>query len=72
MLAPDVLRLGRDRAAAVTERPAVPAADPGVDALFIARAALKRAYAVRAAAELQVEQMRALVALLEADRKTAR
>lgn len=69
MLAPDVLPLGRDRVVAVTERPGVPAADPGIDALFTARAALKRAYGVRAAAELQVEQLRALVARLEAERK---
>lgn len=49
----------------VIERPPVAAADARLDALFAARAALKRAYTLRQAAELQVDQLRALVDRLE-------
>lgn len=54
-------------------RPApVPAADPRQATLFAARAALKRALAVRRDAELQVEQLRELVARLDAEMRPAR
>jgi hypothetical protein len=45
----------------------VAAADPRHETLVVARAALKRALAVRRDAELQVEQLRALVTRLEAN-----
>jgi hypothetical protein len=43
------------------------AADAKAETLFTARAALKRAIIVRRAAELQVDQMRALVDRLQRD-----
>jgi hypothetical protein len=43
------------------------AADSQNDALFIARAALKRALAMRRDTETQVQQLRALVSRLEAE-----
>jgi hypothetical protein len=49
------------------ERPRVLAGDPAYETLFAARAALKRALAMRRDVEVQVEQLRALVARLEAD-----
>lgn len=50
----------------VVSRPRVSAAESDASALYAARAALKRAHAMRAAAELlQVDQMRALVTRLE-------
>lgn len=45
----------------MVEHLGVAAQDHRLGALFAARAALKRAYAVRSAAELQVDQLRALV-----------
>jgi hypothetical protein len=57
--------IGRD--ALVVSRLSAAAADPSADALFAARAALKRALAIRHDAELQVEQLRALVRRLERD-----
>jgi len=56
------------RSELVVVHPSVPAADPRHETLFAARAALKRAYMVRQAAELQVDQLRALVDRLEAER----
>jgi hypothetical protein len=53
--------------ALVTTQPLVAAANPRLESLFAARAALKRAIAIRDGAELQVEQLRALVARLEHD-----
>jgi hypothetical protein len=53
------------RAPLVVTRPAAPTADPTDDALFAARSALKRAYAMRSTADLQIEQLRALIAKLE-------
>jgi DNA-binding GntR family transcriptional regulator len=53
----------------VVTRPSLPAADRRNDSLFVARAALQRAVAVRAAANLQVDQLRALVDHLEAERR---
>src|SRR5437879_4780875 len=45
------------------------AADPQNESLFTVRAALKRALAIRRDADLQVEQLRALVDRLEAERR---
>lgn len=60
----------------VVTRPATPATDPEEDELLRAKAALKRAASMRTSAltllhsaEVQVEQLRALVAKLEADRR---
>jgi len=49
----------------------VAAADDPADALFIARAGLKRAIAMREHATTQAEQVRALAARLEAERRAA-
>ena len=49
-------------------RPRAEAANPQNESLFTVRAALKRALAIRRDAELQVEQLRALVARLEENR----
>jgi len=49
----------------VVSRPQVAAAVRQNDALFTARAALRRALSIRRDAELQVEQLRAIVARLE-------
>ena len=43
--------------------------DRAGDALFAARSALKRAYAMRASADVQVDQLRALIDRLEAERR---
>lgn len=61
-----VPRLGRG--ALRIERARAVAADPGTETLFTARAALRRAYALRDSAQLQVDQLRALVARLERSR----
>jgi len=53
------------RAPLVVSRPHLAAADSQNDALFVARAALRRAISMRASADLQVDQLRALVARLE-------
>jgi hypothetical protein len=55
------------REALVVTRPVAQAADRQNDAIFVARSALKRAIAVRRDADLQVEQLRALVSQLEAE-----
>ena len=57
------------RAALVVSQPRLEAADRTNDALFAARAALKRAIAARASATLQVDELRALVQRLEAERR---
>jgi len=57
------------RAGLVVEGRVAAAADPSSDALSSARAALKRAINIRRDAELQVEQLRALVERLEAIRR---
>jgi hypothetical protein len=49
------------------ERPALAAADRTLDALFAARAALRRAIALRDSATLQADQLKALVDRLEAE-----
>ena len=56
------------RTALIVTRPRAEAADPQNESLFTVRAALKRALAIRRDAELQVEQLRALVNRLEAER----
>jgi hypothetical protein len=61
------VRLGH--AEVVVTRPPAAAADPGQDVVFIARSALQRAYRARAAAEIQVDQLRALVDHLDAERR---
>jgi hypothetical protein len=43
----------------------IEAMNRGNDALFVARAALRRAITLRSSADVQVEQMRALVERLE-------
>ena len=43
-----------------------------MDALFAAKSALKRAIAVQQSSELQVDQLRALVDRLEAERRSGR
>jgi hypothetical protein len=53
----------------VVTRPAAQAADRQNDAVFAARSALKRAIAIRHDADLQVEQLRAIVDRLEAERR---
>jgi hypothetical protein len=53
------------REALVVRRLESPAAGSRYDALFAARAALKRALVLRRDADLQVDQLRALVARLE-------
>lgn len=53
------------------DRPAAAAADPAHETLFAARAALKRALAMRRDVEVQVDQLRALVARLEAAARQA-
>jgi hypothetical protein len=57
------------RAPLIVSRPRAAAADDSDAALFAARSALKRAYAMRATADLQVEQLRVLVDRLEAERR---
>jgi len=57
------------RTALLVSRPALAAAERRNDELFIARAALRRAIATRASADLQVDQLRELVARLEAERQ---
>jgi hypothetical protein len=57
------------RAPLIIERPRVAAADSSEDALFSAKSALKRAYAVQHSAQLQVDVLRALVDRLEAERR---
>jgi len=57
------------RTALVVARPALAAADRANDSLFTARAALRRAIATRASADLQIDQLRALVARLQAERR---
>ena len=59
------MRLGREPL--TVERLRVVAADPARETLFVARGALKRALAIRRDAELQIEQLRALVGRLDAD-----
>lgn len=54
--------------ALIVEHPRAAAADPRAETLFVARGALKRAIITRRDAELQVEQLRTLVARLEAAR----
>jgi hypothetical protein len=49
----------------VIRRPRAVAADPAHETLFVARASLKRALALRRDAEHNVDQLRALVARLE-------
>jgi len=56
------------RAALLVSRPELAAADRRNDSLFTARAALRRAIATRASANLQIEQLREL-ARLEAERR---
>jgi hypothetical protein len=56
------------RTALLASRPELAAADRRNDSVFTARAALKRAIATRASADLQIEQLRELVARLEAER----
>jgi hypothetical protein len=51
----------------VVDRPRVPAADPREESLFAARAALRRAYTLRDTAQVQVDQLRALVDRLAAE-----
>jgi hypothetical protein len=70
LASPLVAIVGRE--ALVVTRPVAQAADPQNDAVFAARSALKRAIAVRRDAELQVEQLRALVFHLEAERRSTR
>jgi hypothetical protein len=55
------------RSAVIVARSRVSAADSAGDSLFVARAALKRAVVLRENASLQVDQLRALVARLEAE-----
>lgn len=55
--------------AIVVTRPIIAAADLRNEALLAAKAVLRRALTARRETELQVEQMRALVARLEAERK---
>ncbi|MDP9276107.1 MAG: hypothetical protein M3O99_11000 [Chloroflexota bacterium] len=57
------------RAPLVVTRPHVADADSSGDALFAARSALKRAYAMRASADVQVQQLRVLVERLTAERR---
>lgn len=56
----------------VVQRPTVVAVDARMDALFAAKSALKRAIAVQQSSELQVDQLRALVDRLEAERRSGR
>lgn len=57
------------RAPIVIVRPRVAAADSSEDALFAAKSALRRAYAMRTTADVQVDQLRALVDRLESERR---
>jgi len=57
------------RAPVVITRPRLEAADRENDSLFLARAALRRAIGACASAELDVDQLRALVDRLEAERR---
>ena len=59
------MRLGR--APLVIERPRALAADPGHEAVFAARAALKRALAIRRDAELQIEKLRMFIGTLDSE-----
>src|SRR2546426_12630084 len=69
-----ITTLGRGRestmpAVAVVARPELAGAERRNDELFIARAALRRAIATRTSADLQIDQLRELVARLEAERR---
>jgi hypothetical protein len=57
------------RTALLVSRPELATADRRNDSVFTARAAHKRAIATRASANLQIEQLRELVARLEAERR---
>lgn len=57
------MRLGRSEL--VVTRPLSPATDPRSEPLLAARAALRRALAMRYDVEVQIDQLRALVARLE-------
>ncbi|MDP9223783.1 MAG: hypothetical protein M3P18_07975 [Actinomycetota bacterium] len=59
------------RAPLIVSRPRVVAADRQHDALFQARAALRRAVTLRETADTQVRQLRELVERLEAERRAA-
>ena len=59
------------RAPLIVTRPKVPAADPTSDALFMAKAALRRAIGARTSADFQVNQLQQLVDRLEAERRAA-
>lgn len=56
------------RSPIVVSRPRTVAAEREQDALFTARAALRRACEVRQAAEIQVDQLRALIERLQGQR----
>lgn len=53
----------------VIERPRAIATDERLDAIFAAKSALRRAYALRAASDVQIDQLKLLVSKLEAEQR---